>query len=103
MSIRVVQEEMAQPVPRYDEEEEEQQNSEDQFLARRDYVHKRGMGRRGLAKKRTREEMLDDALTENIYDAIANVFDKTTWSLTKAVKRSVKELIEERLEEIKNQ
>ena len=102
MSIRVVQEEMAQPVQE-EEEEEQHQNSEEEFFARRDLANERGRGRRGLVKKRTREEMLDDALTENIYNAIANVFEKTTWSLTKAVKRSVKELIEDHLEEIKNQ
>lgn len=81
------------------DKEEEEENSEEMFLASRN--RKRGTGSRGLGIKRTREEMFDEMLTERIYDAIANVFDKTTWSLTKVVKRSVMELIEEEELEIK--
>lgn len=67
-----------------------QKNDEEIFLAIR------GTGATGMGIKRTREEMLDDQMIETIYDAIAEVFDKMKWTLTKAVKRNVKELQEDK-------
>jgi DNA-binding ferritin-like protein len=58
-----------------------QKNDEEIFLAIR------GTEAKGMGIKRTREDILDDRMTENIYDAIAEVFDKMKWTLTKAVKR----------------